>query len=100
MARPVVASPTCLAGVSAIPGEHLLEAATPGEWEARILELFEDGDRRRLLGESGRRFVEEHHCWEHCLEPLAGMLMSAVSTTSPVVRCESMNERVVGTREG
>jgi glycosyltransferase involved in cell wall biosynthesis len=75
MTRRVVASPTCLGGVSAIPGKHLLEATTPREWETKLLELFDDAQQRQRLGEAGRGFVEEHHCWERCLEPLGKLLL-------------------------
>jgi hypothetical protein len=33
-----------------------------------------DPDRRRRLGRDGRRYVEESHRWDRCLEPLESIL--------------------------
>lgn len=70
MAKPVVAAPPALAALKAVPEKHLLSASTPEEWEAAVGGLFADPGRARELGDAGRRFVGEHHHWEHCLEPL------------------------------
>jgi len=70
MGRPVVAAPAALAGLRAEPGRDLLAAATPAEWVEAVGGLFADPARGRELGTAGRRFVEEHHDWERCLEPL------------------------------
>jgi sugar transferase (PEP-CTERM/EpsH1 system associated) len=72
--RAVVASPGALAGVRARPGEHLLSAETPAEWADAVTKLFDDPARRAALGAAGRRYVEEQHRWERCLEPLSGVL--------------------------
>jgi sugar transferase (PEP-CTERM/EpsH1 system associated) len=74
MARATVASPAALCGVRAQPGQHLLAASTPAEWVEAVLRLFDDVDLRARLGAAGRRYVEEQHRWERCLEPLAGLL--------------------------
>ena len=74
MARPVVASPLCLQGMGTEPGRHLLTATAPEEWRTTLELLFDDGALRCRLGESGRAFVEEHHCWDRCLEPLLDLL--------------------------
>jgi glycosyltransferase involved in cell wall biosynthesis len=74
MARPTVASPPSLAGLRAIPGTHLLSATTPAEWVAAVLRLLDDEALARRLGAAGRRYAEEHHCWERCLEPFRSLL--------------------------
>jgi polysaccharide biosynthesis protein PslH len=74
MARPTIASPQSLAGLNAQPGVHLLKASAPEEWRRTILALFDDPALGRRLGEAGRSYVEEHHCWERCLEPFAALL--------------------------
>ncbi len=74
MARAVVASPTCLGGLGTRPGRELLAASTPDEWADSVLALFDDPERRQQLGAAGRAFVEEHHDWGKCLEPLAELL--------------------------
>jgi sugar transferase (PEP-CTERM/EpsH1 system associated) len=70
MAKPVVAAPPALAALRAVPGKDLLSASTREEWVEAVGGLFADPIRARQLGTAGRRFVEEYHHWEHCLEPL------------------------------
>jgi sugar transferase (PEP-CTERM/EpsH1 system associated) len=82
MKKALVASPTTLAGLKAEPGVHLLKANEPKEWQETILRLLADPPSRKQLGEAGRRFVEEHHHWDRCLEPL-GRLLNEVTSASP-----------------
>jgi sugar transferase (PEP-CTERM/EpsH1 system associated) len=70
MGKPTVAASAALAALRAVPGEHLLAASTPDEWVAAVGGLFTDPRRCRELGTAGRRYVEEHHDWARCLEPL------------------------------
>ena len=74
MAKATVASPAALGGIAAVPGKHLLAAATPAEWLEAISNLFGNATLRATLGAGGRAFVEEHHCWDRCLEPLGDIL--------------------------
>lgn len=70
MGKPVISAPPALAALKAVPGTHLLSASTPDEWVKQVSELFADPTRCNELGAAARRFVEEHHHWETCLEPL------------------------------
>ena len=70
MAKAVVAAPPALAALGAEPGVHLLEASTPAEWVAAVCGLLADPPRRQQLGAAGRQYVEQHHHWERCLQPL------------------------------
>jgi sugar transferase (PEP-CTERM/EpsH1 system associated) len=70
MAKAVVAAPPALAALSTVAGEHVLLAATPAEWVDAVCGLLNDPSRCQSLGAAGRRYVERHHHWEHCLEPL------------------------------
>jgi glycosyltransferase involved in cell wall biosynthesis len=74
MARAVVASPGALTGLRAEPGVQALSASTPREWADAVGGLLEDEAMRHRLGADGRRYVEEHHRWERCLEPLGPLL--------------------------
>jgi sugar transferase (PEP-CTERM/EpsH1 system associated) len=76
MAKPVIAAPPALAALKAVPGTHLLSASSPAEWVNAVSELFANPDRCRELGAAARRFVEEHHHWETCLEPLMAKVYS------------------------
>jgi sugar transferase (PEP-CTERM/EpsH1 system associated) len=74
MGKAVVSSPQALQGVRAEPGVHLVSASTPGSWVEAVSRLLGDRGERLRLGEAGRRFVEERHHWERCLEPLGALL--------------------------
>lgn len=82
MGKPVVAAPAALAALRAEPGRHLLAASKPAEWVNAIGRLFDDEGLRRELGAAGRRYVEEHHHWEHCLEPLLESVFAPAGTPS------------------
>jgi sugar transferase (PEP-CTERM/EpsH1 system associated) len=70
MSKPVVAAPPALAALGTVLGTDVLAAATPAEFADAVGALFADPDRCRVLGAAGRRYVERHHHWEHCLECL------------------------------
>ncbi len=77
MAKAVVAAPPALAALAVVPGRDLLCATTPAEWVAAIGQLFDPAGRRSELGAAGRAFVEAHHHWDRCLEPLLDALVPA-----------------------
>jgi polysaccharide biosynthesis protein PslH len=72
--KPVIASPQALAGLDIFPGEHVVQAETPGEWVAGIDMLLSNESECHRLGAAGRDFVCEHHRWDRCLEPFADLL--------------------------
>jgi sugar transferase (PEP-CTERM/EpsH1 system associated) len=72
--KAVVASPQALKGLGDRPDLPALSAATPAEWVERIGRLLEDEPYRRQLGAAGRRYVEECHDWNRCLEPFGALL--------------------------
>ncbi len=74
MGKAVVAAPQALAALGTEPGQHLLAAASRGEWADAIQRLLDDEPLRRGLGDAGRRFVRQHHHWDRCLAPLGGLL--------------------------
>ena len=74
VARAAVVSPQALEGLHARPGTDLLTASSAGEWVEAVVGLLDDPGRRQRLGEAGRRYVEEHHCWEECLDPFGALL--------------------------
>ena len=52
----------------------MLSASSPQEWVEAVLRLFGDPVLRLRLGSEGRRYVEDHHRWERCLEPFGAAL--------------------------
>lgn len=88
MGKAVVASPGAAEGLG-VSSEHELVVATSWpEWVESLDGLFSSRDRRRRLGESGRRFVELRHSWESNLERFGELL----GVASPAV-----DEREVAT---
>lgn len=74
MSKAVLATPQAIAGLKAVPGTHLLAASTAAEWTDSLARLFQDAELRGRLGAAGRLYVEEHHRWEHCLQPFDKLL--------------------------
>jgi sugar transferase (PEP-CTERM/EpsH1 system associated) len=74
MGKAAVATPQALKALKAEPGVHLLAAESAREWQEAILLLLNDPALRQRLGSAGRRFVEENHHWDKCLEPLSYLL--------------------------
>ncbi|AMV23493.1 hypothetical protein VT84_03725 [Gemmata sp. SH-PL17] len=70
MAKAVVAAPPALAALGTESGVHLLSASTPQEWVRAVSALFTDAPLRHALSGAARQYVEQHHHWEHCLQPL------------------------------
>jgi len=74
LGKATVASPQSLSGLRAQPGVHLLSASSPQEWIEAILRLKRNPALRQQLGRAGRRYVEENHHWDRCLEPFRSLL--------------------------
>jgi hypothetical protein len=70
MAKAVVAAPASLAALGTVSGVHLLSASTPREWVDSVCDLLADPIKRKQLGLAARQYVEQHHHWERCLQPL------------------------------
>lgn len=80
MGKATVVAPPALAALKAEPGRDLLKATTPNEWANAVVELLSDADLRERLGREGRRFVEDHHHWDRCLDPLIQKIAAACET--------------------
>jgi sugar transferase (PEP-CTERM/EpsH1 system associated) len=94
MGVPVVVSSPVARGVDAVPGEHLLCAATPEEWEAAILRILDSPALRQELARAGRARVESHHGWEASMARLDGLIATALERRS---RSQSATGAAAGT---
>jgi polysaccharide biosynthesis protein PslH len=74
MGKATVASTQSLAGLRTGRLVPVLTASTPTEWVESVIRLMDDPALRRRLGRDGRRYVEESHRWDRCLEPLGPIL--------------------------
>ena len=64
MGKAVVSTSVGCAGLEAVDGRNLLIRDEPAAFARAVLDILEDRDLRRRLGEAGRRTVEERYDWE------------------------------------
>jgi polysaccharide biosynthesis protein PslH len=72
-ATPVVTTPQAVSALAVQPDRDLLVAKGTTEIAAKILFLLDESDRRREIGDCGRRFVEQNHNWEEITSQLTGI---------------------------
>jgi sugar transferase (PEP-CTERM/EpsH1 system associated) len=89
MEKSVVVSPAALEGLAAKPGVHLVTASTQSEWVGAIQCLLADADMRQCLGGAARLYVEEHHRWARCLDPLSALLDLSVEPAQQMQICHA-----------
>jgi len=83
LGKPTLAAPAAIRALKAVPGKHLLSPATEGEWVSAVCELFTDTARQLELGLAARRFVEVHHHWDRCLQPMMQAILTATRQRVP-----------------
>lgn len=71
-------------GLAVRDGEHSLIADDAQTFAARVLELFDDPERRAALGEAGRRLVEREYSWVLGAERLEALYKRIAATGPPV----------------
>ena len=64
MARPVVASQSCVEAIDARPGEELVSAADAADFVREIDALLKAPDRAAAMGQSGRQRVLQSYSWD------------------------------------
>ena len=62
--KALVATPRAAEGVDAAAGEHFLLASNDDEMVEALVDLLNDPELRRALGENARRWAERHLGWE------------------------------------
>jgi len=72
--KATVASPQSLAGLRGRGSVPVLTASTPTEWVESVIRLMDDPAERQRLAVDGRRYVENSHHWDKCLQPLERIL--------------------------
>ncbi len=74
MARPILVSPTGVAGLPEADHAPLVCARSASAWVRELISLWNNPDRRRRLGDDARRWVVAHHSWESAARAaLAGL---------------------------
>jgi polysaccharide biosynthesis protein PslH len=64
MEKAVVTTAIGAEGLALVEGEDYLRAETPAEWAAAVSALHADPARRRALGASGRRRIQDRYGWD------------------------------------
>jgi glycosyltransferase involved in cell wall biosynthesis len=64
MAKPVVATPTAVGGLSAVPGENIVVARSTRAFAASVVRLLRDPITRAELGKRGRETILTRYSWE------------------------------------
>ena len=70
MGVPVVTTPAAAGGVDAVPGEHLLVAASHEEQTSAIMQILARSDERARLAAAGRERMLTHHAWRSSMRRL------------------------------
>ena len=63
MGKAVVSTTVGAEGLPLVPGEHFIAADDPALFARAVVSLLRDPGRRRVLGDAGRRLVEERYSW-------------------------------------
>jgi glycosyltransferase involved in cell wall biosynthesis len=74
MGVPVVTSPAAAGGVDAVPGEHLLVAASHEQQAEAVLRVLEDRAERQRLAAAGRARMLTHHAWPSSMRRLDAII--------------------------
>ena len=64
MELPIVGYPGSTAGITCVPGKHMLVAETPAQFAASVLNLLERPQYAREIAEAGRRLMQDKYSWE------------------------------------
>jgi sugar transferase (PEP-CTERM/EpsH1 system associated) len=75
---PVISTSQAISALEAQPGQDLLVADPPAEFAGTILALLDDREQQRKLSAAGRRYVEQHHNWDHIAAQLEEIYLAAI----------------------
>jgi sugar transferase (PEP-CTERM/EpsH1 system associated) len=70
MARPVVSTALGAEGLAITPGRDILIAEDAERFATHVVDLLGSAERALLLGQAGRRLVEDRYGWSGCLAGL------------------------------
>jgi glycosyltransferase involved in cell wall biosynthesis len=72
-ATPVVATPRAVSALNVQHGQDLLISQEPDSFAESVISLLDNPDHSRKIGQSGRKYVEEHHDWGSIATQLEGI---------------------------
>lgn len=74
--KPVITTKVGAAGLPILPGQHYLQAESPGEFEAAVRTLRDNPPARHVLALEGRKAIERFFTRVHATEALKKLLYS------------------------
>lgn len=78
MGKPVVSTSAGVHAIEVSPGKNIILADDPKEYAMRVIELLNDKELRRRIGQNARRLVESKYSWERATDQLNGILEDVV----------------------
>lgn len=82
MGRATVLSPRASEGLTNLPGQSedapFRVCRRPDEWIATLTQLLNDPQAARRLGETARRWVVDHHTWDHAAQLAEASMEQAI----------------------
>jgi sugar transferase (PEP-CTERM/EpsH1 system associated) len=75
---PVISTSQAISALEAQPGQDLLVADQPAEFADTILAFLDNREQQRQIGAAGRRYVEQHHNWDHIAAQLEEIYLAAI----------------------
>lgn len=79
---PVISTSKAISALEVKPGRDLLVANKPEEYAENIIALLNARKAQHKIGSAGRRFVEQHHNWDHIAAQLEEIYRLTISRTS------------------
>ena len=70
---PVVATNQAVSAFNVQQGQDILVSQEPDSFAKSVINLLDDPDQRHRIGQSGRKYVEEHHHWGSIAAQLEGI---------------------------
>ncbi len=79
MATPVVCSLQANSALKTVNGQDILVGDTPQMIARHILDLLASAEKRAMIGQRGRQYVETYHTWDSAAATLETLYQSAIA---------------------
>jgi glycosyltransferase involved in cell wall biosynthesis len=80
MRTPVVTTSQARTALLAREDEHFLVGESADDFAAKVIRLLNDRELVARIGAAGRRYVEEHHDWNHLAARLEQVYRQAIDS--------------------